>query len=174
MTRFFPRQTAGNGSQASQSRLGPSFVAVLAVLACSPAETQRWQRPFAEASNAEHSLVAFVVSDENDCAGAVLAADMLRWPSVRRILSMGAVLTWGSSESGLRDASAAAAALGSSARRPSGAEQRMLDAVAHDGRAMLVVVDRRSRLRLVTSLSHNLPEKRAIVAWLHTIQGNSQ
>lgn len=50
----------------------------------------------------------------------------------------------------------------------------MLEAVAHDGRAMLVVVDRRTRLRLIASLSHDLIEKRALVAWLRTSLGQRQ
>ncbi len=48
---------------------------------------------FHRSFNTERAFVAFVVSDENDCAGAVLAADMLRWPSVRDLVSIGAVIT---------------------------------------------------------------------------------
>lgn len=141
-----------------------------AVLGCTSSNTRPSSGLFPEARNSSMALATFIVTNDRDCASAALAADMLRWPSVRTKISVEALIVWGSNKEGLKNASVAAKALGTSARRPSVEEVRLLDSIAADGRTMLIVVDRQSRLRLVTTLTHDLAEKRAFVAWVQVIQ----
>ena len=155
------------------ARMGAKFAVTtflrLLLLAevCSVSCVSRQQPAFPEAPLAASQLVAFIVTDERDCSGAVFAADMLAWPSVRPLISIGAVIVRGTSSTEFNDASRAAKDFGSVARRPLSAETAMVDAALRNGKAMLVIVDKHSSLVLISRLTHDVHSKRAFVAWLH-------
>lgn len=134
---------------------------------CSVACVARPQSAFPESFLAVSQLVAFIVADDSDCAGAVFAADMLAWPSVRPLISIGAVIVRGTSSTQFNDASRAAKDFGGAARRPLSTETAVVNAVLREGKAMLVIVDKHSFIVLISRLTHDVRSKRAFVAWLH-------
>lgn len=124
---------------------------------------------YVEASRKPSAVTAFVVSNEFDCKGAVLAADFLLWDSVRGAVAIGAVLVSGSTPHVSAAVRSTGSALVSVVRRPTVLEQLSASGAMVRGGAQIVLVDDKRRILLRARLTHDWAQKRALATLVSAV-----